>query len=68
MVEKEGLLHVYSGLRIVSNFGVSGEMHVCTGMKMGSREETHNERRRQKLETTDKARDFDRSQWSDFEV
>ena len=35
---------------------------------MGSREETRHEEGCQKLETTDKARDFDLSQPSDFEV
>ena len=53
-------------LRVVSNFGISSEIHARA--KMGSREETCHEGRRQKLETTDKARDFDCSWPSDFEV
>ena len=53
-------------LRVVSNFGDSGEIHERA--KMGSREETGHEEGCRKLETTDKARDFDLSRPSDFEV
>ena len=48
------------------NFDDPSEIHVCA--KLGSQEETHHEGRRRKLETTDKATDFDLLPLSDFEV
>ena len=50
----------------ISNFGDSGEIHAHT--KMGFCEEGRHKEGRRKLETTDKARDFDLSRPSDFEV
>ena len=63
---KQNILMSKTRLRVVSNFGDSGEIHVRA--KMGSREETRHKEGRRKLETTDKARDFDLSRLSDFEV
>ena len=44
-------------MQVASNFGDSGKIQAHA--KMGSRERTRQEEGRRKLETTDKARDFE---------
>ena len=62
----QNILMSKTRLQVVSNFGDSGEIHMRA--KMGSCEEMRHKEGRRKLETTDKARDFDLSWLSDFEV